>query len=177
MYKLVLSEKELAARMGKIPILLKPLLPNDWRPVVSKSARSDEVTYTATGKKSNVASRDLRFKTKADSVVASYFETYLLRDGEWLLSKAYLMLFKKGFSGNPDIELCALHCDPMEKDDVSQCKRGPHIHIKASDAPLPRAHLALNRHHLDEVCSSYAQLLSAFESGLVILSQEILQRY
>lgn len=69
---------------------------------------------------------------------------------------------------------------PDELDDVDDCqgkyKRGPHLHIKAADEPIPKSHLALARGQLSEVLFSLDDLTEALGRSIQMIKDEILDR-
>jgi hypothetical protein len=93
-----------------------------------------------------------------------------------LLDRAYLSLFKTEPSTRTEIEFLCLHCDPNEPDDARHAiyKKGPHLHIQVAEEPIPHAHIALNRGHLDAVLNSPDSLTKAMGAAILMLREEIL---
>ena len=88
-------------------------------------------------------------------------------------------MYWKPKAADDEKELLALHCDPNEPDDADVLKhalykRGPHIHVSASEQPLPHSHFALNAAHLREVLSSAEQLVQAMSKGIVLVRDQVL---
>jgi hypothetical protein len=63
-----------------------------------------------------------------------------------------------------------------DKPNNEKYKKGPHLHIKAAEAPLPHAHFALNLGHLDAVLESVESLSEAMRYGIIMLKEEVLDR-
>lgn len=62
----------------------------------------------------------------------------------------------------------------LDKPDKDKYKKGPHLHIKAADDPLPHAHFALNLGHLDAVLESIETLSEAMRCAIFMLKEEVL---
>lgn len=62
----------------------------------------------------------------------------------------------------------------LDKPDKEKYKKGPHLHIKAADDPLPHAHFALNLGHLEAVLLSIGSLSEAMRDGILMLKEEVL---
>lgn len=85
----------------------------------------------------------------------------------FLLSKKYLKSKKKKKQLKSEIA-------KLDKSDEEKYKKGPHLHIKAADDPLPHAHFALNLGHLDAVLISIETLSEAMRDGILMLKEEVL---
>lgn len=123
---------------------------------------------------------DWRFSTKSSRIRANYHERWGPVSGESRmlhLERAYLTIYQSA-SPAQEIELLALHCEPNEPDsDGAIYKRGPHIHIVAAQDPIPRAHIALTRGHIDEVLAATSNLTEALGWSIVMIQDEVLARY
>lgn len=64
----------------------------------------------------------------------------------------------------------------LDTPDKDKYKKGPHLHIKAADDPLPHAHIALNLGHLDAVLGSIGTLSEAMRCAIFMLKEEVLDR-
>lgn len=118
-----------------------------------------------------------RFGTVARNVRASYFEVWLESDKrKFCLERAYLTLFKMDSVNQEEAEFLCMHCDPNEPDSAAHAiyKQGPHLHVVAAEVPFPRAHLALNRGHLDVVLQSCENLTRAIKLSAQMLRDEVL---
>ena len=123
---------------------------------------------------------DWRFFTKTTGIRANYHETWLPVPSNMsaaYLERAYLTIYQR-VSPTQEVEVLALHCDPNEPDsDSAIYKRGPHIHVVAAQHPIPRAHIALARGHLDEVLAAANNLTQALDWSIVMIQDEVLARY
>ena len=123
--------------------------------------------------------REWRFATSHPDFRGNYYEIWTLTDTRRLhLRAAYLTLYRVVRGPVPsEIEFLALHCDPLEPDDdVGVYKRGPHLHVSSAENPIPQAHLALNRGHLNQVLQTIGSLTSALEQAVRMLREEVLDR-
>jgi hypothetical protein len=66
--------------------------------------------------------------------------------------------------------------DKLDSPNRAKYKKGPHLHIKAAEDPLPHAHFALNLGHLDAVLDSVESLTEAMRFGILMLKEEVLDR-
>jgi hypothetical protein len=108
-----------------------------------------------------------------------YFEWWESVDIEsetWRLDRAYLSLYYIDRTLRKDVEVLAVHCDPDEPADQphSKYKRGPHVHVTWAKDPMPRAHLALNVAHLDDVLASAGALTAAIGVAVDMVRDEVL---
>lgn len=126
--------------------------------------------------------RAWRFATRFPLYYAMYFEMWRPTSVERLsfyLDRAYLTVYRQEGPGSEQ-EFISLHCDPDEHDPDEQAKavykRGPHLHIKAADPPIPRAHIALAVGQLEHVLSDAANLTEALEWSILMIADEVLDR-
>ena len=100
--------------------------------------------------------------------------------------KTYLHLYETRSSLEDPIEIACVHADPCEtpKDpdsewDRRKCnhKKGPHIHIAASDDPLPHCHFPLYLPQLPTVLASVQNLTDAMAEAIELLCHEIADAY
>jgi len=118
-----------------------------------------------------------RFATIAPGFRASYHERWTEQARRsFVLERAYLTIFKVDRADRTETEFVCLHCDPSEPDNAAHAiyKQGPHLHVMVAESPVPHAHIALNRGHLEAVLQSAASLSSALEQSLLMLRKEIL---
>lgn len=122
-----------------------------------------------------------RFRTFLPGYRAGYYEIWNPIDPNtqthWCLDRAYLIIEKDGK------EYISLHCDPEELDptkrqgrSLAQYKRGPHLHIKVADQPIPKAHIAMSHAFLDQVLSSEDDIFRVFRMSIEMICDEILAR-
>ncbi len=125
--------------------------------------------------------RDWRFKTNCAQLSGQYFDDWYPVDDthQWSLERAYFQLFRMK-SRSDSSEFVALHCDPDEDlvngEPWHSYKKGPHIHVRAADAPLPRAHLALADGYLSEVLQDLDGLEISLQRGINLIRHEIIGR-
>jgi hypothetical protein len=144
--------------------------------------RNETVIPVYSGTRPTFEYRDWRFGTTVMGIRGSYFERWIPSDEKrtrFYLDRAYLHLYWQLRAQDDEKELLALHCDPNETDDAgplrhAHYKRGPHIHVSASEYPLPHSHFALNATQLDEILSSAERLSEAFSSGVVLVRDQVL---
>ena len=126
--------------------------------------------------------RAWRFATKFRRYYAMYFEIWRPTSAERIslyLDRSYLTIFRQEVPES-EKEFISLHCDPDEQDPDEQAravyKRGPHLHIKAADPPIPRAHIALARGQLDQVLRNATNLTEALQWSMLMIADEVLDR-
>lgn len=177
-----IDSKGLQRRLQGVRSLLAPLLSNDVATGAFYRPRATRIIGSYSGPKPNNEDfRNWRFRTTARMIRGMYFEQWDAVDetqDNWFLKKAYLSLFSFGSLGN-EKELVSLHCDPNEANTEPHWlyKRGPHLHVKAAEEPIPHAHIALNLFELDAILTSSDNLLTAFGQSLEMLSDQILSLY
>lgn len=130
--------------------------------------------------------RDWRFGVSvpdsdhAPLIQGMYFELWRRIPEEiniWALGRGYLSIYKVDHSKGEQ-ELICLHCDPEEIDEVvMKYKKGPHLHIKAAEEPIPQSHIALARGHLDQVLANAESLTEAMAWSIEMIRDEILNKF
>jgi hypothetical protein len=119
-----------------------------------------------------------RFATFVPHVRAGYYESWIpLGEGLWCLDRAYLHVYKTISGTAEEKDFVFLHCDPNEPADTRHgpYKRGPHLHVRAAEPPLPRAHIALmGRQALDLCMSSVDALTDALGWAVGMLKDQVL---
>ena len=181
---ITLNAEEFSQRGQSISNLLRPISRVSSGPAYQiKQSLSEAIIGTHDGSPSISGYRDWRFSTGHSGISAMYFEIWVPEDAHaelWYLHNAYLTIFRRPYPRAEENELLSLHCDPeeldVEDDSKGIYKRGPHLHIKAADEPIPKAHLALARGHLSQVLSSSAQLTEALDWSIQMIKDEILDR-
>ncbi len=128
------------------------------------------------------ALRDWRFKTPCAGFYGHYEERWrpvAVDRRSYFLERAYLMIYRRlPEPARGESEIIALHCDPnLPEESRSVYKAVPHIHVKAADPPIPRAHLALELSQIDDLLTSHDVLMEAFRRGIDLICEEVLSRY
>jgi len=149
------------------------------------ASRSEVIIAAFSGLKPITDYRSWRFNTVTNGIHAGYFERWNSADEKrtrFYLDRAYLHLYWQPRALDDEKELLALHCDPNEPEDAGLLKhalykRGPHIHVSASEQPLPHSHFALNADHLGDVLASAERLSRAVASGMVLVRDQVLDLY
>lgn len=91
-------------------------------------------------------------------------------------NKTGIRLRKKGINFKNKTERPNNKTGKLDQPKNEKYKKGPHLHIKAAEAPLPHAHFALNLGHLDAVLESVESLSEAIEYEIIMLKEEVLDR-
>ena len=146
------------------------------------SHRSEVVIGVHSGSPPDDRPTEWRFSTIVQGIRAGYHERWMATDEKrkrFYMERSYLHLYRRRLNESEEREMIALHCDPNEPDDSglrkhATYKRGPHIHVTASDQPLPHSHIALNLCEVHEVLSSITSLHAAVSSGVVLLRDQVL---
>lgn len=184
MPKIKLTEKELSKRGPELNKLLGPLLrnPKEGGPAWSqKTGQGFQVAIIARDKVLTNNYESWRFATFHRDFKAVYYEIWLPLDiakqDSWYLTKAYLNIFRIDRTKHDDKEYVCLHIDPEESEgENAKYKQSPHLHIKAADAPIPKAHIAIVNGFLEQILSSEKQLFKAMKLGIELIRVEILDR-
>lgn len=185
MAKIVIDESDLAKRGPLIRKLLAPILDQRNRGALAFTTgpkSSDQYFVAAFDKRTASELENLRFATFHKEFRANYYEVWIPFDRvghkKWCLSKAYLHIYRVNRSTAEETEFVALHADPQEPDgDLAAYKRTPHIHIKASEYPIPKAHIAITIGSLRQVLDSSQTLFAAMKHGIELIKDEILIRF
>ncbi len=178
-----ISEKNLIERINNIPNLLKPLTKRTIRPACrfysGMAGSGIKIIGAHQGDSPDRNYRDWRFSTFVSEYRCMYYELWKSDNGrDFYLVNMYLSLFRIDRINHSEIELLALHCDPEEPDDNrhAKYKKGPHIHIKAAESPIPDAHIALTCGYLENILSSFNSLTKAMGWAIVMLKEQILDQ-
>ena len=178
-----ISEEELIKRINSIPKLLNPLTKRSIRPACrfypGRAGIGIKIIGAHQGDSPDRDYRDWRFSTFVNDYRCMYHEYWKSDNGrDFYLINMSLSLFRVDRAKHDESELLALHCDPEEPDDSKHAKykRGPHIHVKAAELPIPRAHITLTCGYLKNILSSYDSLLKAMEWAIVMLKEQILDQ-
>jgi len=184
MPKIKLTEKELSKRGPELNKLLGPLLrnPKEGGPAWSRKTRQGfQVVIIARDKELTNNYESWRFATFHRDFKAVYYEIWLPLDvakqDSWYLTKAYLNIFRIDRTKRDEKEYVCLHIDPEESEGVNaKYKQSPHLHIKAAEDPIPKAHIAIVNGFLEQILSSEKQLFRAMKLGIELIRVEILDR-
>lgn len=177
-----LTEKEVSKRGSNFNKLLKPIL-SDSKQMIPWSVQrlQGAINIVAYEVKTSSDYRSWRFSTFHKDFKAFYFETWLAIDGDkqdfWYLVKAYLNIYKIDRINRDENEYVCLHIDPEESGtDRSEYKQTPHIHVKAAEDPIPKAHISITNGYLKYVLLSEKELFKAMNLGIDLIRKEILER-
>jgi len=96
---------------------------------------------------------------------------------EKVFNRKSFQLNKKYLKSKQAIKQSSSEVDKSDKLEKEKYKKGPHLHIKAADNPIPHAHFALNLGHLDAVLETIESLSEAMSYGLLMLKEEVLDRF
>lgn len=175
------SRKNLAGRGNVVRSLLAPISGSEGGPSWGTKASSTEfVIAVHEGNPPMGTYRDWRFATVVSEYRGMYFERWL-RSGTgarefWYLERAYLNLFETiQYPAIQESEYLCLHIDPNLPANAAHrnYKCGPHLHISTAKPPIPHAHIALNRGHVDDVLSSVEKFSVALEHAIHMIKDEI----
>ena len=174
------SLESLAARGNVIRTILSPIAGMPGGPAWNnKATATGFIIATHDGAPPTSDYRDWRFATILPGFRGMYFERWLRvgadRKEIWYLERAYLNLYETIGHTRQETEYLCLHIDPNLPNDTPHWvyKRGPHLHMSAAKHPIPRAHIALNRGHLDEVLRSVESLSQALGLAINMIKEEI----
>ncbi len=124
--------------------------------------------------------RDWRFRTFVPGISGQYFELWMPwnSDRSLVLNRAYLHILQLNREKCVLAEILCLHSDPAATDNepLRTYKRGPHLHVKLAEPPLPQSHFPLNLGHLEQVLDSVGSLTNAMRSAVEVISNEVLKR-
>lgn len=178
MAAILLNWRQLRSRGSRIRKILQPIARQKggpaWQP---KQSPGNYIIGTHDGSPPQSDHREWRFATVVNNFRACYFEVWRHHSAASLyLYRAYLSIFQTDIGPLTEREFLCLHCDPNESERSEHAiyKKGPHLHIQAADPPIPHAHIALNRCHLEQVLSSEDSLTEAFGLAVIMLKEEIL---
>lgn len=176
---IVISRKNLSNRGKQGQNLLKPISKSSTGPAYKQAGEGKDTKIFGFFDGSfapEIPYRDWKFRTVVNRIYGMYFERWIPyevgKDDNWQLDRAYLSLYELM---NPvdSKELICLHCDPM---DEHHYKRVPHIHVKASEEPIPHAHIALELYNNPNLLKSSDDLFAYFSKAIGLLKSEILDR-
>ena len=167
----------LGPRGKKIQTILRPISHQRQGPAwFPRSSSREYIIGTYDGTRPTAEYRDWRFSTFVRNFRAMYFEIWKRsteNDQYWYLDRAYLSIYQ--IIDRNESEFLCLHCDPNIANDVKEkYKKGPHLHIKAANEPLPHAHIVLNLGHLDAVLTSIDTLSVAIDTAISMPKEEVL---
>ena len=180
---------ELSGRPTDIEGLLRPLLVNpDSRRSpgylqcqrASIASRRHYVLAVHDGAAPNSDYHDWRFSTYRRDFRCRYYEVWESIDNQFFryeLNRAYFNLFRIYRISLREDSLFALHCDPVVKDTEPHAlyKQGPHLHMDFAEDPLPHAHIALNRSHLEDTLGSVESLSKALATAVNMFKEQVLR--
>lgn len=189
----MITETELSKRGSQVRQLMRPICRTAggpaWRPV---SSRGFYVIGTFTASSSGGVGpetktgptaanyRDWRFPTILNNFRGNYFERWESEDDRnWYLNRAYLQIYESTLPVGTEREFLCLHCDPNEPEDNAHSlyKKGPHLHIKAAESPIPRSHIALALGQLPDLIQSVDALTEAIEWSILMIREQFLDLF
>lgn len=170
---------DVARKRGQqISLLMRNLSRNKRGPVCQAKNFGPREYIIATHDGSATSSRytDWRFATIHPQFRALYYEMWHINNKSLALEKAYLHLYKINVSRRDDTEYLFLHCDPNEPAGSKHFhyKRGPHLHIRVAEQPIPHSHIALCYLNVDDVLLSLDSLSKAMEKCTEIIRDQFL---
>lgn len=125
--------------------------------------------------------RDWLFKTSKPSVWAHYSEEWIQlakSRNEWFLKSSVLHLYTVP-TPRCRTEIFAIHCEPRHEGQaiIDGFKRGPHVHVTASDSRIAHAHIPLQLSENDKVLESSDSLTRFIERAMDFLNEEVIPRF
>jgi len=177
MSRIEITQRDLSLRGDQIRKFLVPLAKAPGGPAwQTRTPVGSFIIGTHDGSPSASDYRDWRFSTIIPGYRAMYFELWIKQDPKWYLDRAYLSIFRIEHGSRDETELLCLHCDPNEPPgEHTLYKIGPHLHIVLAEHPIPHAHIALNKCHLDDVLLSLRSLSAAMAEAVLLIREEILE--
>ena len=173
-----IEQHKLKSRGNEIQRILRPISKTKSGPAwYIKRFSSNFVIGTNDGAPPSSDFRAWRFATTVPLLRAGYYEIWRQFDsGQFCLEQAYLHIYETNPRIKFEQEILALHCDPNQSTDEKNhvYKRGPHLHVSKAEHPLPKAHIALNRCHLNEVLASIENLTEALRLALLMVREEFI---
>lgn len=174
-----IGQSQLTSRGQKIRQLLRPLVRHPSAPAYKVVARARQYVISAyDGSLSKSDYRELSFPTIVSNLRGRYHERWIQLDNKsWYMERAYLSIYWVERSIPMEKrKFLALHCDPNVSDEASHAiyKQGPHLHIQDAAFPIPRAHIALDRTHLNLVLNSINSLTKTLELAVLMIKEEVL---
>ncbi len=180
----VIDEEELVPERPKA--IRRFLLPLAMKPAVAcyspRSLISGGRVFAAhDGQVAGKEYRDWRFTSRHRNILCQYFELWRPtgRHRKWFLDRACLTLFLTDRISRQSLELLSVHSDPNNADPapVQGFKKGPHLHVKHLEEPLPHAHFPMAIGYVDKVVQSAPELTRVFKEIASLLSIEVVGRF
>jgi hypothetical protein len=174
-----LSEEAIARRGSDISRFLRPLSRITSGPAPERRGGSNGEIIIGVHEGSLIKSdfKDWRFATTVRGFLANYYEIWSVVDEkrrQFCLEKAYLTIYRE------DREFLCLHCDPnrteIEAAEKAIYQKGPHLHVKCAEKPIPKAHLALTGVHLDKTLADAGTLTKALKWSIQMIRDEVLDK-
>jgi len=183
MTKITILADKITSRHDKIRKLLRPLRPSNRDVGCNiKEGKDDGGRVVAAHDGGGISStQKWIFRTFVADVWAEYYELWLPSGNSkrLALQKAYLHLYRPDEKRGSLKEFVCVHCDPQEDENSpgGRYKKGPHLHIRAADKPLPKSHFPLNLGHLNEILESVDALTMAMGDAVQVLADEVLNKF
>jgi hypothetical protein len=123
----------------------------------------------------------IRVPTRVPSIYFNYYEVWVpIRSSDrLLLERAYLHIHRRRDRDDQDVQLLALHTDPLLPDTAPSYiyKRGPHLHIGGANPNIDRAHIALCMNDPAQGGENLEMLTSTMAKCVAMIDQEVLPHY
>jgi hypothetical protein len=174
----LVRERSRAIRRFLSPLAMKPAVACDSPRTLIEGGR---VFAAHDGQVAGKEYRDWRFTSKHRNILCQYFELWRPTDRhrKWFLDRAYLTLFLTDRISRQPRELLSVHSDPNNTDAVpiQGFKKGPHLHVKHLEEPLPHAHFPMTIGYVDKAVHSAPELTRVLEEIASLLSIEVIGRF
>ncbi len=182
MASIKIPEKDLRKRIREIQNLLPPLCAGRQVPCqfYKNIVSGGRVIAAHDGDPTDSDYLGWKFRSFAGPLWCQYYEIWKPKNGNlWHLIRAYLNIYKIDPNTHSLKEIICIHCDPNDESDepMRTFKRGPHLHVKAANEPLPKCHFPLNLDSLNRILSSRSLMTRAFEQAIKVVCKEVLERY
>lgn len=173
MKPIIIPASKLSNRCNKVSKMLRPLRKQNVGCSINTAIRTRQIVAAHDAGNKKISGQSL-FHTKAKGIWGEYYEYWRPNENRLVLNRAYFHLYK--WESHCDLKLLVcIHCDP-EGNQEHQYKLGPHLHVKASEPPIPQSHFPLNQCHLDDVLKNITSLTNAFSTAIQIIADEVLAR-
>lgn len=128
------------------------------------------------GKETGTDFTNWRFRLLPESTVGNYFEVWRnIGKDKYFLDRAYFNIY--AIEDLKEFEYILLHCDACEPDGGKRAiyKQSPHLHIKVSPDPIPKAHFALYCDRINIILKDVTSFNNALAASIEMLDLEILR--
>jgi hypothetical protein len=175
----VAQDELLSGRIGDLQSVLAALGRNS--PVACEFARGipgpNKILVAHDGAIDHDEPERSRVRFRASVVECAYLEIWVPASSTfetWRLQEARLTLFLKNRLTHTSDEVLCIHCEPGAD---SIYKRGPHLHIKRAEHPLPKCHFHLFLAEPSKVLRSVAAFSDALRRVAELVRDEVVPLY